>query len=141
MAVQQQRGRFDQVMRTYDYDHDGRVVSSSSSLDGWMWDRDAAYQYERHGPLRRIEYGLDSVQGADYAYTLNGWLKGVNIPSLNHDLDPGHDGDAGDGNNRTFARDAFGMALHYHANDFVNSGSPHTNLSDCLLYTSPSPRD
>ncbi|MDZ4746031.1 MAG: RHS repeat-associated core domain-containing protein, partial [bacterium] len=88
--------------------HDGRVVSSSSSLDGWMWDRDAAYEYERHGPMRRIEYGLDSVQGADYAYTLNGWLKGINIPSLNHDLDPGHDGDAGDGNNRTFARDAFG---------------------------------
>ena len=61
-----------------------------------------------HGPMRRIEYGLDSVQGADYVYTLNGWLKGINIPSLNHDLDPGHDGDAGDGSNRTFARDAFG---------------------------------
>ncbi|MCO6466436.1 MAG: hypothetical protein J5I53_07465 [Bradyrhizobiaceae bacterium] len=63
------------------------------------------------GTHQRLELGQDSVQGIDYAYTINGWLKGINMPSLQPDHDPGGDG-AESGPNTGFARGAFGMAYH-----------------------------
>ncbi|MBK6759161.1 MAG: hypothetical protein IPI24_13945 [Ignavibacteria bacterium] len=138
-GVRQQRGRFDQLLREFTYDHDGKVTSSKSSLDGIIWDEDARYSYDRVGLLERVELGQDSVQGLDYAYTITGWLKGINLPSLSTQKDPGKDGHYAEGTNRTFARDAFGMMLHYHDNDFVaGTDSPHKNdASDNALRSYP----
>jgi hypothetical protein len=38
-------------------------------------DPGAGYQYYLHGPLKRAEIGQDKIQGLDYAYTLQGWLR------------------------------------------------------------------
>ena len=56
------------------------------------WDREASYSYYAHGPLQRTELGNQNVQGLDYVYTLQGWLKGVNAISLDSEHDPGGDG-------------------------------------------------
>ena len=43
------------------------------------------------------------MQGIDYVYTINGWLKGINHPTLLASNDPGND------NNTIFGQDAFGI--------------------------------
>ncbi len=120
LEVRMQPGRRDQFIQRYGYDHDQRVTSVMSSRDGVIWERDAAYSYYAHGPLKRMEMGNDSIQGVDYAYTINGWLKAINTPALDKALDPGLDGHSS-GANTGFARDAFGMYLGYHEKDFVKS--------------------
>ncbi|MCO6466732.1 MAG: RHS repeat protein [Bradyrhizobiaceae bacterium] len=122
IRVAHQPGRYDEFRHHYRYDHDSRLVSVSTSRDSVIWDEDARYEYYPHGPLRRLELGQDSVQGIDYTYTIHGWLKGINTPSLDSSLDVGHDGHIG-GEHEAFAKDAFGMILGYHTNDFVRSGS------------------
>ncbi|WP_290790906.1 hypothetical protein [Flavihumibacter sp. UBA7668] len=52
-----------------------------------QWNKEARYQYYLHGPFARTILGQQNVQGIDYAYTLQGWLKGVNSQHLN----PGRD--------------------------------------------------
>jgi len=61
--------------------------------------------------LARAVLGELQVQGMDYAYTLQGWLKGVNSTSLNPLQDVGGDGIA---ENSVVARDVMGFALHYY---------------------------
>ena len=63
-----------------------------------------------------------TVQGMDYYYTLQGWLKGVNMPS---EGDPGEDGMDGF---RT-GTDAFAFALGYYEGDFKPI-NPNAALSD-----------
>ena len=79
-----QRGKADQFTYHYDYDQLNRLtevftsefeVAHSNSV---LWKRDAQYHYYDHGPLRRTVLGQDRLQGLDYAYTLQGWIKGVN---------------------------------------------------------------
>ena len=48
--------------------------------------------YNRHGSLKRIELGEWDVQGQDYAYTLQGWIKGINSNTMQKDRDMGRDG-------------------------------------------------
>lgn len=50
--------------------------------------------YYPHGPLARVEYGNadNKVQGIDYAYTLQGWIKGINSTTLDSLRDMGKDG-------------------------------------------------
>jgi hypothetical protein len=43
-------------------------------------------------PLQRVELGEHLVQGTDYAYTLQGWLKGINSDRLKPENDMGLDG-------------------------------------------------
>ena len=115
----------DAYHQRYTYDHDGRIITSETSRDGIVWARDAGYSYEIHGPLRRMELGQDNVQGVDYTYTINGWLKAINNPSLEPGLDPGRDGKNGTSEEHAlFGRDAFGMFLGYHTDDFKHAGSP-----------------
>ena len=79
-----QRGQSDQFTYHYTYDKLNRLVevfSSEIETDhsrSNLWRRDAAYSYYDHGPLRRTIIGQDRLQGLDYAYTLQGWIKGVN---------------------------------------------------------------
>jgi RHS repeat-associated protein len=112
-------GRVDQFMHKYSYDADNRIVEVQTSTEGVIWESDARYEYYDHGPLKRVELGEDKVQGVDYTYTVQGWLKGINHPSLNKSLDPGKDGLK----ETKTAADAFAMALSYYNGDYVNHKS------------------
>jgi hypothetical protein len=64
--------------------------------------------------------GKLQVQGIDYAYTIHGWLKGVNSTTLSDgSYDMGRDGLIG-GDYEKVARDALGFALDYYGttNDY-----------------------
>jgi RHS repeat-associated protein len=74
-----QAGKADAFYHRYDYDADLRLRKVETSRDHVIWDTDAEYNYYRHGPMRRMEIGQEKVQGLDYAYTIQGWIKGVNI--------------------------------------------------------------
>ncbi|GAA0874323.1 hypothetical protein GCM10009118_07310 [Wandonia haliotis] len=104
----------------YYYDADNRITEVETSRDGYFWNTDAEYIYFAHGPLARVEIANDKVQGIDYAYTIQGWIKGVNAPTLSAGTDMGSDGKAETGNpNRNTARDAFGYALTYYDGDYA----------------------
>ncbi|MBC7775244.1 MAG: hypothetical protein H7246_07385 [Phycisphaerae bacterium] len=116
-----QRGQADQFAHVYLYDADNRIIGVRTSSDGIFWDKDASYKYYKHGPLARVEIGHDKVQGLDYAYSLQGWIKGVNSGSLQPKKDMGHDGlNALSGN---FAADVTGFTLGYFDNDYKPIGS------------------
>ena len=55
-----------------------------------------------------------NIQGIDHAYTLQGWIKGVNSPSLLTTKDIGADGQ----DNVSPAADAFGYTLNYYDGDY-----------------------
>ncbi|EDM35226.1 hypothetical protein PBAL39_13377 [Pedobacter sp. BAL39] len=126
-----QHGANDQFYYQYKYDAENRLteawtsttanVSSygvGSSLADPDRRLDASYQYYLHGPLARIELGhvQSKVQGVDYAYTLQGWLKGVNGTALG--------GSAADmGNDRSvIAADALAYTLGYYSSDYKPIG-------------------
>jgi hypothetical protein len=104
------------------------VSTVLTSKDGVVWDSDAKYKYYIHGPLARMELGDLHIQGIDYSYTLQGWLKGVNSNLLDPVHDMGSDGLVSSGNpNQKFARDAYGYTLGYYAGDYarINSQLQH----------------
>lgn len=117
----------DQFYYKYDYDSENRLIAAwtstranmttygfGSELDNDYKRLDASYQYYLHGPLARMELGRATakVQGVDYAYTLQGWLKGVNGASLNDaSKDIGADGAA-------IAKDALAYSLGYYNGDY-----------------------
>ena len=88
-SVTYQQGKADQFIHTYEYDADNRIVNVKTSGDGLNWEQDASYQYFSHGPLARTVLGDKKVQGLDYAYTLQGWLKGVNSEKVDPNTDMG----------------------------------------------------
>lgn len=127
-AVYYQKNQPDQFIHRYNYDADNRLQFVETSRDGLLWSRDANYEYYLHGPLARTELGQYRVQGNDYAYTLQGWLKGVNASALalgsdaaivaDFDTrDMGRDGKSGNtgdwARNKTVARDALAFTLSY----------------------------
>jgi YD repeat-containing protein len=125
--VKYQEGYVDQFFHKYEYDADNRITNVKTSKDNVFWDQDAKYLYYKHGPLARTEIGENQIQGIDYAYTLQGWLKGVNSNILNPLNDIGKDGlragPAFKNPNRNFAKDAFGYTLNYFDGDYVPIGS------------------
>jgi hypothetical protein len=129
-----QSGELDQWHHAYMYDADNRIVEVRTStqtplidismpaqfLDNELtensdWTLEAKYFYYAHGPLARTELG-SQLQGLDYIYNLQGWLKGVNATSLNNDFDPGADG-AG-----LFSKDVMAFSLHYYNGDYTPIG-------------------
>ncbi|MEO0790431.1 MAG: hypothetical protein AAFY36_17335, partial [Bacteroidota bacterium] len=101
-SVYYQRGQEDQFTYHYEYDKTNRLSAVYTSeletdhANTTLWKRDATYSYYDHGPLRRMVIGQDRLQGCDYAYTIQGWIKGVNgslgdnlsssaIPDMNFD--------------------------------------------------------
>lgn len=64
------------------------------------------------------------MQGVDYAYTIHGWLKGVNAGALNATRDMGGDGQ-GSNYRKNIGIDAFGFILDYYEGDYtqINSGT------------------
>ena len=113
-------GELDQFIHRYAYDADNRIVKVETSRDGMRYDLDAKYFYYAHGPLARIEYGKAQVQGVDYAYTIQGWIKGVNSNTLKKSRDMGRDGDNSFANpNGNFAKDISGYTLNYYQGDYA----------------------
>jgi RHS repeat-associated protein len=116
--VAYQRARPDQFYHRYNYDAENRLTGVQTSHDGWVWENEANYDYYKHGPLTRTVIGQQQVQGIDYAYTVQGWLKGVNGTQVGDGTyDMGEDGKTGSAHSK-IARDAYGFSLNYY------SGSP-----------------
>jgi RHS repeat-associated protein len=128
--VRYQQGKTDRFFYGYQYDAENRLTKAvtditSTSSDGWEIEHphtDAAYQYFLHGPLARTELGNEHlVQGMDYAYTLQGWLKGVNGNYLLPGKDIGKDGVGGE-ERRDVGRDAYAFSLDYFKGDYKPIG-------------------
>ncbi len=115
--VSYQHQKDDAAYHKYYYDADNRITEVFTSRDDMIWKRDARYIYYKHGPLARIELGDSKVQGIDYAYTINGWLKGVNSTTLEAHRDIGKDG-SNTGIHQNIGRDAYGFSLGYYDNDY-----------------------
>ncbi|HJT72358.1 MAG TPA: RHS repeat-associated core domain-containing protein, partial [Chitinophaga sp.] len=137
--VRYQPGQTDKFFYGYQYDAENRLLKATSGInavssDGWDIENpqtDAGYQYYLHGPLARTELGnTQLVQGLDYAYTLQGWLKGVNGNYLLADNDIGKDGLAGS-SRAAIARDAYGYSLDYYKGDYkpIGTGTSAFSLS------------
>jgi RHS repeat-associated protein len=120
--VAYQPGKAEQFFHRYNYDADNRITAVQTSRNGLLWDEDANYLYLPHGPLTRTELGDMHIQGIDYAYTLQGWLKMTNGASLAEgavqgSLEIGRDGEEGK-INHPFAPDVMAFQLDYFENDF-----------------------
>ncbi|MGZ3890502.1 MAG: RHS repeat domain-containing protein, partial [Mucilaginibacter sp.] len=117
-TVSYQAGKPDQFFHMYEYDADNRLTNAYSSKDNVIWDQDAKYWYYKHGPLARVEIGDCKNQGFDYAYTVQGWIKGANSNLLRTPVDIGKDGQASGTSNyntlhKWFSKDAYGYSLNY----------------------------
>ena len=122
-----QSGQVDSFYHKYTYDAARRLTKVETSRDEVLWSTDARYSYYRHGPLARTELGDPTVQGLDFLYTIQGWLKGVNSVTLREARDPGRDGhDSGSmtpatplNSRKRVPKDVFGYTLGYFPEDFV----------------------
>ena len=113
------RGFADQFYQKYSYDDDNRITTVNSSQDGMIWARDAAYEYYQHGPLARMSLGEWRVQGVDYAYTIQGWLKTINGDILKPEQDMGKDAIG----NNSHAADAVALSIDYFNGDYKPIGA------------------
>ncbi|MDO9000250.1 MAG: hypothetical protein Q7W45_10835, partial [Bacteroidota bacterium] len=119
------RNKVDQLYHTYYYDTDNRLHDVYTSQNGLVYQKDAKYFYYQHGPMARTEIGEKQVQATDYAFTIQGWVKGVNSNILTSGTDMGKDGDLTNtfvssqtGIHGTFAKDAAGYNLNYFNGDY-----------------------
>jgi RHS repeat-associated protein len=119
--ISYQHGKGDQFYYKYDFDADLRVTRSYTSRDKLIWIEDASYTYYLHGPLARTELGQYKVQGVDYAYTLQRWLKGINSDSLSAMSEMANDGKSGTLFARV-SRDVYGFKLTYYNGDYIPVG-------------------
>ncbi len=117
--VYYQKEAGDQFIHKYRYDADNRITQVETSQDDIIWETDASYKYYAHGPLARTLLGDKKVQGLDYAYTIQGWLKGVNADQLDVSKDLGGDGASGSNT----LKDVFGFALTYNDEDYKPIGN------------------
>jgi hypothetical protein len=94
--VAYQPGQADAFYHRYMYDAENKLTDVQTSKEYVYWENDAHYDYYRHGPMARTTLGHLEVQGVDYAYTLQGWLKGVNTTALKRPTYIGGGEDCGD---------------------------------------------
>ncbi|PJJ79983.1 RHS repeat-associated core domain-containing protein [Mucilaginibacter auburnensis] len=141
----------DQFYYQYKYDSENRLTEAWSGVSAMVEPLggseilkhskrlDASYAYYLHGPLARVELGdrFGKVQGLDYAYTLQGWLKGVNGSRLDPATEISFDGNTTADN---IARDAFAFSLGYYNNDYKPIGGLGATAF-ALKYTSQSAAD
>ena len=109
-----QSGNPDGYSLKYLYDSENRlekVYYKSVGESESEWHELASYEYYRHGPLARMVLG-DTLQGVDYAYTLQGWIKGVNLEK-----------EQGEG----VRQDVYGYTLQYNTEDYKPIGNSTFN--------------
>uniref|UniRef100_UPI0031DA91BA RHS repeat protein n=1 Tax=Chitinophaga sp. TaxID=1869181 RepID=UPI0031DA91BA len=104
-----QPGLKDAFYHRYTYDALNRIINVETSRDSVYWENDAYYQYYKHGDLARMVIGQEQVQGLDFAYNMQGMLKGENSTTLAPGFDIGGDGASGS----QVAKDAYGFSLNY----------------------------
>ncbi|MEN9303793.1 MAG: hypothetical protein RL264_2222, partial [Bacteroidota bacterium] len=142
-----QNGEVDQWHHAYRYDADNRIVAAYTNehtpmlpmqrLSGALeteltenedWENDAKYYYYAHGPLARTEIGNNNLQGYDYLYNLQGWMKGIN--AIENTNDPGNDGTAGV--NSYFGKDLTAFSLSYFNGDYapINASAPMASVNN-----------
>jgi RHS repeat-associated protein len=134
--VSYQQGKGDQFFYKNQFDAENRIIGALTSRDKLIWNEEAHYTYYLHGPLARTELGQLKVQGIDYAYTLQGWMKGINGDELNSAKEIGNDGQA----NTPFSRvsiDVFSQKLGYFNNDYKPIGGSNAQAFDQHTYTAP----
>ncbi|MEW6005814.1 MAG: RHS repeat-associated core domain-containing protein [Stygiobacter sp.] len=90
--VRYEPGLQDEFRHKYFYDDELRLTKVQTSTKGIIWETEAEYFYYKHGPLARTELGQLKVQGLDYIYTLQGWIKAVNGTTQDRTQDAGSDG-------------------------------------------------
>lgn len=150
-----QKGSADQYIHRYEYDAENRLTTAWTSFDDNLWEREASYTYYLHGPLARVELGEHQVQGLDYIYTIQGWLKSINGSQSDVKFEPGQDGIYNDGNfvatapgsmpiqranNKNVARDAMALSLGYfHTASSVEKDYSPIHTITTNLYNSPMP--
>jgi RHS repeat-associated protein len=137
--VSYQNGANDRFYYKYKYDAENRLTetysSTAANIDLYGFRStinegdqrlDASYQYYLHGPLARMELGRAEykVQGLDYVYTLQGWLKGVNGNKLS-----GSGADVGN-DQSSIAKDALAYSLGYYSGDYVPIGGTSSAAFD-----------
>jgi hypothetical protein len=89
-----------------------------------------------------VEVGHEQVQAFDYAYTLHGWLKGVNTNTLVAGTDIGSDGRGDETNpNRWFGHDAAGFSLGYYSGDYLAIGQNGGDFLNAALQNVYDPAD
>lgn len=64
----------------------------------------------------------------DYAYTLQGWIKGLNSSALIESRDMGKDGTGGSLSSQATARDAYGYTIGYFDGDYSPIGGSSENF-------------
>jgi RHS repeat-associated protein len=143
--VKYQQNANDRFYYQYKYDAENRVIEALSGtnwVDGVLTNakKDAQYRYYLHGPLARTELS-ENVQGLDYAYTLQGWLKGMNSQKLDNSTAPevqnrdiGRDGVTG--KNASYNRDEVAFSLHYFGNDFKPVGGTPSGAFEITMSNS-----
>ena len=154
-AVIYQEGESDQFTHRYEYDGENRLLEVNTSAietahsESNLWDRDASYSYYPHGPLQRTVLGEERVQGLDFVYSLQGWIKGLNSNNLTTARnDIGNDGAAYleftdmQGNTHIFpastvARDVFGYSLNYFEGDYTPIGGANFEMNYANSIISP----
>lgn len=135
LKVKYNEKRQDRFYHRFQYDAENRLLKAETSRNGELWDSDAAYSYYPHGPIKRQTIGEDHVQGLDYIYTIQGWMKSVNSPSLLTSSDPGLDNNtatlpaSGKPQDRT-AADRFGMVLNYYNADYTTTPTSNFLVSN-----------
>ncbi len=130
LEVHFQPGQSDQFHHKYTYDEDNRLKKAFTSNNGHLWKEDAKYYYYAHGPLKRSEIGSSSVQGLDYAYTLQGWLKGVNGSKVGI-KDIGGDGQTN--GNSAFGQDVMAFSLDYFNGDYITESANPGGFTNQIL--------
>jgi RHS repeat-associated protein len=109
--VHYQPGERDEFYHRYEYDAENRITDVYTTFKKEfvgqknLEEHEAFYQYYKHGPLAKTIIGQQQVQGLDYAYSLHGWLKGVNLDGTLDDA--------------IIARDAYNFSLHYYKGDYT----------------------
>ncbi len=128
--VSYQKGKKDFYAHVYEYDLLNRLTEVYTTTNEVFYNREAHYYYFDYGPLARVEIGQQQVQGMDFAYTINGWIKGMNSSVISPNLDMGRDGlnaCLNTANNyanlhQNFAKDVNAYTLGYYNNDYSPIG-------------------
>ncbi|MDQ2770289.1 MAG: hypothetical protein M3Y54_07295 [Bacteroidota bacterium] len=130
LEIAYQQGQSDAFHHYYEYDLAQRLYKVYTSPDGTSRTLQAKYFYYLHGPIKRVEVA-NQLQGVDYTYTLQGWLKSIN--HVNNRLDPGADSPTNNG----IAKDLFGLTLDYFSGDYQSRAQAAVNLAGASTPASP----